>query len=182
MSQEVLSQRVDPMQVIQELMAENKRLTSELIASIHNTPQTGTAIARTRKPAVRTLDTKTGSIYHAHSAAGKAVAGEYGLRVHNFVWYEVIAKDPTRFKDVTEEQYQAYLKTQEAKLAASKAPAGKPEEFVDLKEVAKLIDGKAPAATEPVKAQATQASTTTPPTAVKAEVKATTTQNAQKKG
>lgn len=50
--------------------------------------------ARVAKPV---LDTKTKIVYHSRAEAGKAVAGEYGLPVHNFVWYEVIKKDPTRF-------------------------------------------------------------------------------------
>lgn len=60
------------------------------------------------------LDTKTGVAYRTKSAAGIAVAPEYGLPVHNFVWYELVkgtknkpAKCPNRFEEITQEDYEA---------------------------------------------------------------------------
>lgn len=69
-----------------------------------------------RQPAKPVLDTKTGKVYHAESAAGLAVAPEYGLptvlpngRRNSFVWYQVIGKDPNRFKAITVEEYNKRL-------------------------------------------------------------------------
>lgn len=54
----------------------------------------------------KTLDTKTNLVYKSHAACGMAVAPEFGLKVHNFVWYEVLAKvGEGRFKDITVEEY-----------------------------------------------------------------------------
>ena len=60
------------------------------------------------------LDTKTGKVYRTKSAAGIAVAPEYGLKVHNFVWYELVkgtktkpAKCPDRFQDISQEEFDA---------------------------------------------------------------------------
>jgi hypothetical protein len=57
-----------------------------------------------RKAARPVRDTKTGVVYRSESAAGMAVAGEYGLPAvkpdgtpNSFVWYAVIKKDPNRF-------------------------------------------------------------------------------------
>ena len=62
------------------------------------------------------LDTKTGKVYPTKSAAGMAVAPEYHLTVHNFVWYELVkgtkekpAKCPNRFKELTPEDYAAKM-------------------------------------------------------------------------
>lgn len=47
------------------------------------------------------LDTKTNIQYRSKAAAGMSVAAEYGLDPTNtFIWYEVIKKDPTRFKEI----------------------------------------------------------------------------------
>jgi len=51
-----------------------------------------------RKPV---LDTTTNIEYKSKSSAGMAVAAEYGLDPTNtFIWYEVIKKAPTRFKEI----------------------------------------------------------------------------------
>ena len=46
------------------------------------------------------LDTKTGITYRAKYLAGYAVCQEYGLEPSNWVWYAIIAKDPSRFKEI----------------------------------------------------------------------------------
>jgi len=54
---------------------------------------------RGRQKAQPVLDSKTGIRYKSKSAAGMAVAGDYGLDPNNtFIWYEVIKRDPSRFK------------------------------------------------------------------------------------
>jgi len=73
---------------------------------------------RRKREAKAVLDTKTGKVYHSHAAAGMAVAPEFGLKVHNFVWYEVIPKAPNRFKDISQEEYTKAVQEQQ------KAPAG----------------------------------------------------------
>ena len=56
-------------------------------------------VGRGKQKAKPVVDTKTGTRYKSKSAAGMAVAAEYGLDPANtFVWYEVIKKDPDRFK------------------------------------------------------------------------------------
>lgn len=56
---------------------------------------------RTKMKAKPVLDTKTNIQYKSKSSAGMAVAAEYGLDEKNtFVWYEVIKKDATRFKEI----------------------------------------------------------------------------------
>jgi hypothetical protein len=73
---------------------------------------TGRNVRGPRK-GVKTLDTKTGKVYHSHAAAGMAVAGEYGLPVNNWVWFEIIKKDPTRFKDISDQEFEAIQKAGE---------------------------------------------------------------------
>jgi len=47
------------------------------------------------------IDTKTGIQYKSHYAAGKATAAEYGLDpTDTRVWFAIIKRDPTRFKNV----------------------------------------------------------------------------------
>jgi len=56
---------------------------------------------RVKMKAKPVLDTKTGIQYKSKSAAGMTVAAEYGLDSTNtFIWYEVIKKDPNRFKEI----------------------------------------------------------------------------------
>jgi len=38
----------------------------------------------------RTTDTKTGIEYQSRNAAGKAVASEFGLRITDYVWFDVL--------------------------------------------------------------------------------------------
>lgn len=120
--------KTDPMDIIIQLLQENNELRRMNIELLTMATDNGTKKAKL--PAVRTLDTKTGKVYHAHSAAGKAVAPEYGLPVHNFVWYELVkgskdnpAKCPNRFRDISEEEYQKILAKQSAPVApATPAP------------------------------------------------------------
>lgn len=72
-----------------------------------------------RHKAQPVLDTKTGIAYRTKAEAGKTVAPEFGLKVHNFVWYELVkgtkenpAKCPDRFQELTDEQYAEYLELQ----------------------------------------------------------------------
>lgn len=56
---------------------------------------------RVKMKAKPVLDTKTGVQYKSKASAGMAVAAEYGLDPTNtFIWYEVIKKDPNRFKEI----------------------------------------------------------------------------------
>jgi hypothetical protein len=53
---------------------------------------------RVKQKAKPVKDKKTGIEYKSKSAAGMAVAAEYGLNANDtYVWYEVIKKDPNRF-------------------------------------------------------------------------------------
>jgi len=53
---------------------------------------------RGRSKAEPQKDTKTGVIYRSKSAAGMAVAAEYGLDTTNtYIWYEIKKRDPNRF-------------------------------------------------------------------------------------
>jgi len=57
---------------------------------------------RVKQKAKPVLDTKTGIQYKSKSSAGMSVAAEYGLdSTDTFIWYEVIKKDPTRFKEIS---------------------------------------------------------------------------------
>ncbi len=83
-----------------------------LIAQLTNgtTKKNGRGGKHTAQPI---LDTKTNKVYRTKSAAGMAVAPEYGLKVHNFVWYELVkgtkekpAKCPDRFQEITQEEFE----------------------------------------------------------------------------
>lgn len=80
------------------------------------------------------LDTKTNKVYRTKAEAGMAVAPEYGLTVHNFVWYELVkgtkknpAKCPDRFKVIDEDEYQERLAEQAKKEAEAKNPPKQPQ-------------------------------------------------------
>ena len=125
-----LSPKADAMDVIAMLLKENNDLRKEMIVLRSNGETNGTPKKKAApRPAVRCMDTKTGIVYHSHASAGMAVAPEYNLKVHNFVWYEltkgtknVPAKCPERFKDITEEKYQEVLKANEEKLEKLEKP------------------------------------------------------------
>lgn len=56
---------------------------------------------RVKMKARPVVDTKTHMQYRSKAAAGMAVAAEYGLdSTDTWVWYAVIKKDPTRFKEI----------------------------------------------------------------------------------
>lgn len=60
-----------------------------------------TAKKRVKMKAKPVRDTKTGIDYPSKAKAGMAVAAEYGLDPSNtYIWYEIIRKDPTRFKEI----------------------------------------------------------------------------------
>ena len=81
-----------------------------------------TASAGGGRKAHHTRDTKTGRIYKSRAAAGMAVAPELGLKIHNFVWYEVLAKvGDSRFEDVTDEDWKAFQELEKEK-AENKTP------------------------------------------------------------
>ena len=82
-----------------------------------------------RHEAQHVLDTKTNKVYRTKAEAGMAVAPEFGLKVHNFVWYELVkgtknkpAKCPERFKVISDEEYEERLKKQKTQPAQ---PQGK---------------------------------------------------------
>ena len=57
---------------------------------------------RGRQTAKPVLDTKTGMQYKSKASAGMSVAAEYDLDPTNtFIWYAVVKKDPTRFKEIS---------------------------------------------------------------------------------
>ena len=113
---------VSAMDVIARLLEQNSELHKEVI-ELRTNGSGETKKGKAPKHAVRCLDTKTGNVYHSHASAGIAVASEYGLKTHNFVWYEVITKDKTRFEDITEEKYQVVLKANAEKQTTTQ-PAG----------------------------------------------------------
>jgi len=55
-------------------------------------------------PGQYTMDSKTGRLYSTRDAAGRAVAGEFGLPAlnnYNYLWFEVLRlSEPGRFIDV----------------------------------------------------------------------------------
>lgn len=64
-----------------------------------------------RKAGVPQLDITTGKVYKSKSAAGKAVAGEYGLDPYDhYVWYAIIRRDPGRFREATKADVDAWNK------------------------------------------------------------------------
>ena len=60
-----------------------------------------TGVKKARAKAKPVVDTKTKIQYKSESAAGRAVAAEYGFD-HNdhFVWYKILKEDPERFRKV----------------------------------------------------------------------------------
>lgn len=69
------------------------------------TVNSGRRLFGTYREAKPVLDTKTGKAYRSKAAAGKAVAAEYGLDdKKSTVWYEVIGKDPGRFRELTPDE------------------------------------------------------------------------------
>lgn len=69
------------------------------IEKVEKLAETGRKKARAAAKPV--IDTKTKIQYKSESAAGKAVAEEYGYDPDNhFVWYMILKKDPDRFKRV----------------------------------------------------------------------------------
>lgn len=136
-TKETQKTEVSAMEVIAKLLEQNNQLLKEVIELRTNGGGSGTTrTGRAPKRAVRCMDTKTGNVYHSHASAGMAVAPEYGLKVHNFVWYEVIAKDKTRFTDISEEEYQAVLKANAEKQAPVKVEAEKQPTQEELKALA----------------------------------------------
>lgn len=74
-------------------------------------PATTLSSSGGRKPGMPQLDGNTGMVYKSKSAAGKAVAIEYELDSYDhFVWYSIIRLDPTRFRDATRADVDAYNK------------------------------------------------------------------------
>jgi len=119
------------MDVIAMLLKENNDLRKGMIELMAGgNGNGGTKKGRAPRAAVRCMDTKTGNVYHSHASAGMAVAPEFGLKVHNFVWYEVIAKAPGRFQDISEEKYQAVLKANAEVVEKAKADAEKAKQTV----------------------------------------------------
>jgi len=56
-------------------------------------------LGKKRRKAQPVVDTRTGIKYGSKSSAGMAVAAEYGLDpTETYVWYEVLKKDPKRFR------------------------------------------------------------------------------------
>jgi len=120
-SVEKVQTKTDPMEVIAMLLKQNNELLRENTA-LRTDGNGTTKKGRAPRAAVRCMDTKTGNAYHSHASAGMAVAPEFGLKVHNFVWYEVITKAPGRFTDISEEKYQAVLKANAEKQEANITP------------------------------------------------------------
>ena len=96
-----------------EIMEKVSKIDS-LLALLQGSPKKNGRGGKHKAQAI--LDTKTGKVYRTKSAAGIAVAPEYKLATHNFVWYELVkgtkekpAKCPNRFKEITQEEYEEKL-------------------------------------------------------------------------
>jgi len=113
----------DAMDIIALLLGELRDMRTELNSIKANGGGTvAVSTGRKRQPARPVRDTKTGKVYHAESAAGMAVAGEYGFPAqilskktgqmvrNSFVWYNIPDRE-TRFEHISMEEYQAILKT-----------------------------------------------------------------------
>jgi len=74
-------------------------------------PALSVSLSGGRKAGMPQFDTDTGIIYKSKSAAGKAVADSYGLDPYDhFVWYAIVGLDPSRFRDATKADVDAYNK------------------------------------------------------------------------
>lgn len=103
--------KADAMDIIAMLLRENNELRRmQTVASGNgNGGGSGRGGRHVPQPVV---DTKTGVVYRTKASAGKAVCAEYGIslfgkngKINNFVWYEVIKADSTRFKEISAEEY-----------------------------------------------------------------------------
>lgn len=81
--------------------------TAPAVAPTTNIQAAGAQVVRAAKSrgkqkAKPVLDTKTGIQYKSKASAGMSVATEYGLDPSDtYIWYEVIKKDPTRFRELS---------------------------------------------------------------------------------
>jgi len=123
--------QTSPMEVILQLLRDNNELRKENAELRLQLSKNGSSTtAKSNRTPIRTLDTVTGKVYPTHSAAGMEVAPEYGLPIHNFVWYELVkgtkekpAKCPNRFRDISEAEYEKMVKAAEEFKAAQEVKA-----------------------------------------------------------
>ena len=109
---EMVRKQQEQIDALMERMEQKSPLEEMLTALTNgNTKKNGRGGKKVKQPV---LDTKTGKTYRTKSAAGIAVAPEYGLVVHNWVWYELVkgtkkapAKCPNRFREISQEEFDA---------------------------------------------------------------------------
>ena len=115
---------VNPMEIVARLLEQNNELLREVRdLRANGAKAVGTNGRGGRHAPIHVQDTKTGKVYRTQAEAGMRVAPEFGLKVHNFVWYELVkgtknspAKCPNRFKVLDEKEYQNLLAKQNAKV------------------------------------------------------------------
>ena len=77
-------------------------LSSATPTQKENVVETAKRRSAGRHPAKPVLDLRTNIQYRSHAAAGVALAAEYGLdKRDTHVWFEILRKDPARFKDIS---------------------------------------------------------------------------------
>jgi hypothetical protein len=107
------------------LIEAQQKQIDQLMAMVQNGTKTNGGNGRGgRHTPIHTLDTKTNKVYRTQAEAGIAVAPEFGLKIHNFVWYELVkgtknnpAKCPDRFKTIDEDEYQRRMNQQNQQTA-----------------------------------------------------------------
>lgn len=130
---EILTRRIENAeQVMSLLMTSVNTLSLQVKTLVENGALSSVEAPKTngragRHTPIHVLDTKTNKVYRTQAEAGMAVAPEYGLAIHNFVWYELVkgtknkpAKCPDRFTQISEDEYQE-------RLAEQNAPEPEPE-------------------------------------------------------
>lgn len=86
----------------------------ELLTTRTGSGRSGGAVGGGRREPKPVLDTKTGKVYRTMSEAGKQVAAEYGLAIHNWVWYSIPDRE-SRFKLLSNEEYLNRMKAEQPK-------------------------------------------------------------------
>jgi hypothetical protein len=120
---------------LMEAQKQDRELITLLVRQAANgTPQVARNGRGGRHPAQHVLDTKTNKVYRTKAEAGMAVAPEFGLTIHNFVWYELVkgtknkpAKCPDRFEVIDDEEYEARLAEQTKKEQTPPEPKTQPQ-------------------------------------------------------
>ena len=125
-TEQAQSKPVDSMEIIGLLLGELRDMRAELKSIKENGGGMTTAVktGKGRQMAKPVRDLITGKVYHTESGAGMAVAPDYKLPTevfskkqgkvvrNSFVWYSIPqAEREARFQHISEEEYQAIVKT-----------------------------------------------------------------------